>query len=344
MFCSKLLYIVLFVLTSFHSIKATEAKLGNEYKEMKNLVFAGGGVLGIAYIGALEVIQDQVLELKNIKSFAGTSVGSIVATLSALRYTPSEIKKIMIDLDFTEMLDQKITPVASDVFGNQAININGIFDLMWNQRGGFGLNSGNFLECWVEDLIFRKIGTRNATFADLEKADSEFAQLHILAANISGNTIGHFSFQETPDIVISKAIRASISIPMIFDVVKIDGEVFVDGGIYNNYPMDVFHDDAVFKHTLGLAFESHKFIKDFNLTEKNMAEEFGWEKYIVSLMSASFTVQHQEYIKNADFNRTIIIDDLGISPIDFSLNAEQKKQLFEEGYKAAIKYFEKADS
>ena len=55
----------------------------------KNLVFEGGGVKGIAYVGALEVLDKEGI-LKNIKRVAGTSAGAMVAVLVGLNYTATE--------------------------------------------------------------------------------------------------------------------------------------------------------------------------------------------------------------------------------------------------------------
>ena len=70
----------------------------------KNLVFEGGGVKGIAYVGALEVLDKEGI-LKNIKRVAGTSAGAMVAVLVGLNYTTTEISEILWDLNFKNFLD-----------------------------------------------------------------------------------------------------------------------------------------------------------------------------------------------------------------------------------------------
>lgn len=53
----------------------------------RNLVFEGGGVKGIAYVGAMEVLEEKGI-LKNITRVGGTSAGAINALLAGLNYTP----------------------------------------------------------------------------------------------------------------------------------------------------------------------------------------------------------------------------------------------------------------
>ena len=68
----------------------------------RNLVFEGGGVRGIAYVGALEVLDKEGI-LKDIKRVAGTSAGAMVAVLVGLRYTADELKEILWDLNFKKL-------------------------------------------------------------------------------------------------------------------------------------------------------------------------------------------------------------------------------------------------
>ena len=65
----------------------------------RNLVFEGGGVKGLAYIGALEVLESKGI-IQDIKRFGGTSAGAINAALLALGYTRDQQKKILWDMDF----------------------------------------------------------------------------------------------------------------------------------------------------------------------------------------------------------------------------------------------------
>lgn len=67
-----------------------------------DLVFEGGGVKGIALVGALTVIEENQFE---IKYRAGTSAGAIVVALSAAGYTGNEIREIILKQDFKRFMD-----------------------------------------------------------------------------------------------------------------------------------------------------------------------------------------------------------------------------------------------
>ena len=70
----------------------------------RNLVFEGGGVKGIAYIGAMQVLGEKGIFSK-IQRVGGTSVGAINALLFALGFDNSEQRKILWELDFNSFLD-----------------------------------------------------------------------------------------------------------------------------------------------------------------------------------------------------------------------------------------------
>ena len=72
--------------------------------KFKNLVFEGGGVKGIAYVGALEVLEKEQI-LGNIKRVAGTSAGAMVAVLIGLGYSAEELKDILWKINFRNFLD-----------------------------------------------------------------------------------------------------------------------------------------------------------------------------------------------------------------------------------------------
>jgi len=82
---------------------------GNKY-HFRNLVFEGGGVKGIAYTGALEVLEKKGI-LNNIQRFAGTSAGSIVAVFLAVGFTPKEIKEILKKTNFESFKESFIVSI-----------------------------------------------------------------------------------------------------------------------------------------------------------------------------------------------------------------------------------------
>ena len=73
-------------------------------RQLCNLVFEGGGVKGVAYVGALEKLEERNI-LSEIERVGGTSAGAITALLVGLNYSPEEIRDKMLGLDFSHFLD-----------------------------------------------------------------------------------------------------------------------------------------------------------------------------------------------------------------------------------------------
>src|SRR5512135_2086782 len=77
---------------------------GDDLKKV-DAVFEGGGVKGIALIGAAEVVEAAGYVFQNL---AGTSAGAIVAALLAAGYSAAELKPILMGLDFKQFEDTSL--------------------------------------------------------------------------------------------------------------------------------------------------------------------------------------------------------------------------------------------
>ena len=117
----------------------------------RNLVFEGGGVKGIAYLGALDVLNDKGI-LAHIQRIGGTSAGAINAILLGLGFTPKETKDILWGLDFNEFMDDSWGVVRDT---DRLI-------------GEFGWYKGDYFRKWIAKLIKEKTGNSESTFADIE--------------------------------------------------------------------------------------------------------------------------------------------------------------------------------
>ncbi|NQS91985.1 MAG: patatin-like phospholipase family protein, partial [Chloroflexi bacterium] len=85
-------------------LQQIKSAIDHEYKRnlYRNLVFKGGGVRGIAYMGALEIL-DEYRIVENIECVAGTSAGAIAAALTSLRLSISDTKILFNSLDLKKI-------------------------------------------------------------------------------------------------------------------------------------------------------------------------------------------------------------------------------------------------
>ena len=138
----------------------------------RNLVFESGGVKGIAYVGALEVLEAKGV-LSGVERIGGASAGAITATLVGLGYSVEDIRKILWDLDFKRFLD--------DTWG--------VFRDTKRLIDEFGWYRGDFFRRWMGKRIAQKTGQENTTFRDMDHwirgEDHPFKHRYFIGTNLS---------------------------------------------------------------------------------------------------------------------------------------------------------------
>lgn len=293
--------------------------------DLANLVLEGGGVKGIAYPGALQVLQAQGI-LPKIDKVAGTSAGSIAAALIALGYSPPELQALMLDLDFQRFEDGSPLGGPERFFSR------------------FGWFTGDYFLDWMRCRVKEKTGDPNATFADLHKDRSRFRDLFVVSSDLSRRRSQVFSYDTSPDLPVAQAVRASMSIPLFFEGFYIDDrlfgetgqrkDLFVDGGVFDNYPIELFDQDGVNPRTLGL------FLSNLEASTNPDYRIDSFPEYARNLFEALLAVQVNAFNNSPDDRkRTIVIDNLGVRTTDFDLSQELKCKLVQQGVIAACKHF-----
>ncbi|WP_334034775.1 patatin-like phospholipase family protein [Burkholderia cepacia] len=172
------------------------------------VALSGSGFRLGAHIGALQAIEDAgytVIEL------AGTSGGSIVASLYASGVPLDVMRQMLMELDWSRMMS--FSP--------------------WTLIRRQALCSGEALLEYLTGV------TGGKTFAQLE------IDLKVIATDLLREREFQFSRETTPDVPIALAARASASIPIVFVPVTVAGGLFVDGGMCDNMPVsDLIVDDV----------------------------------------------------------------------------------------------------
>ncbi len=284
------------------------------------LAFEGGGVWGVAYGGALLVLDEAGI-LDEIEGAAGTSAGSIAALAVALRFDGHRMRKLLRDLDFERFTDQ---PEPLKV------------------RERFGWYNTTPMQAWAEDLI-RAAGpnfglefTGQESFADLKRAGAR--DLVVFATNLNRRRAVAFSALNTPNTPVAEAIRASISIPGFFQATEMTVEgvgphIYVDGGVLINYPIMAFDRGKPNKATLGLKFIKH----DQRPNAAPAALSFGDWSHWARLLYDTISNQRNELLFRTPIylRRTVFVEVGEISPVDFSLSDWAKNELMNHGRIAA---------
>jgi NTE family protein len=287
-------------------------------------VFSGGGVKGLAMIGALKAIEEKGLTFKRV---AGTSAGSIIASFIAAGYSSSEILNIMNEIDLKDFLDARKTIIPAPLAKWMLI--------YWR----LGLYKGNVLEKWLAEKLALK-GVY--TFRDLPPnalrviaSDLTNSRLVVLPNDLPKYGIPPESFS------VAKAIRMSCSIPYFFEPVKIktiDGSnVMVDGGVLSNFPMWLFDQENVKKvrPVLGVKLSHDGSNNPHKNKIENAIQMFG------ALFETMKDAHDARYISRKHVKNIVFIPTQGILATEFELSEERKKLLLETGEKAANEFLKK---
>lgn len=280
-------------------------------------VFSGGGIKGLALIGAYEEIEKRGLQFKRV---AGTSAGSVIAAFIAAGYTSKEILSFMNELDLEQLLDERKTILPSAITK---------WILLYFR---LGLYKGDKLEQWVTKKLSDK-GVK--TFADLPPqtlrvvaSDITNGQLIVLPDDLEQYGIDSSCFS------VAKAIRMSSSIPYFFEPVKLKVHskvnVIVDGGVLSNFPLWLFDQDQVIKQRpiLGVKL-THKKVYDSKHDIHNAIDLFG------ALFATMKDAHDARYISRKHEKNIIFIPTDGVMSTDFELDEEKKRKLVEHGRQCA---------
>jgi NTE family protein len=275
-------------------------------------VFSGGGIKGLALIGAYQAIEERGLRFKRV---AGTSAGAIVAAFIAAGYSSSELKDIMDEMNIKKLLDT-------------SVGISIPFIKWFRIYYRLGLYKGAVLENWIE----QKLKARGIyTFADLpEKA------LRVIASDLSNGRLlvlpdDLVKYGIAPETFpVARAIRMSASLPYFFEPVKLRSlegtSLLVDGGVLSNFPMWLFDRENVKKirPVIGVKL-SHNSIE----RPKNKVDN------AIELYSALFQTMKDahdsRYISRKHEKNIIFIPTEGVQTTEFELSKDKKNELIQMG-------------
>ncbi len=190
------------------------------------LVLSGGGARGIAHIGVLEWFEKNQIPVDYI---VGTSMGGIVGGLYATGKTPAELRKIIEEIDWDEVL--QTTPAYDEMSfrrkQDRRENQNVIeFGLKNGIRIPSGLNSGHKV-----GLVFDRL---TLSYPNMETFDDLVIPYRAVATDM---VKGEAVILESGSL--STAMRATMAIPGVFTPVEREGKILADGGLVNNIPTDI---------------------------------------------------------------------------------------------------------
>lgn len=216
------------------------------------VALAGGGLKGVAYIGALKAFEELGIKLDYI---SGTSSGSMAASLYAIGCSPDEIKNIIVE-SYKDIVKIPKRPIISSVgtyITKRQLHLEGLIS---------GEKVENIIQKAAEEKNIKNISDIGMPIA-IATVDTISTKECIFLSkefNLQNDNIDYIY-----DISIGKAVRSSMAFPGIFTTSKFDKYNFIDGGTKDNLPIRVLKDMGA-DVTIGLSFK----LDDYDIDNQNI--------------------------------------------------------------------------
>ncbi|MGL5329013.1 MAG: patatin-like phospholipase family protein [Peptostreptococcaceae bacterium] len=290
-----------------------------------DLVCKGGGVKGVALIGAISYFEEHGYTWRRL---AGTSAGAVVASLLAVGYTSTEIQQFIFNLDFNSLLDKNKL---------QSIPLIGPI-------AGLFFHKGIYCGDTLENLLRSKFKAKGkTTFKDISIDGDSI--LKIMATDITNQTLitlpdDLIKYNINPlDFDIAKAVRMSLSIPFLYKPIilneKVNPSYIVDGGLLSNFPVWIFDtSDEPKWPTFGLNLIDYK-------SQNNFSKSFS--SFIFDVIETSLNTNENTYFKESDSIRIVNIPTLGVNILDMDISPSKMSDLFNSGYNCAKQFLNNWD-
>ncbi len=303
-----------------------------------DLVLEGGGVKGIALVGAYSALKEAGYEFPRV---AGTSAGAIVGALIAAGMPLAEMQNLMREVDYGKFQDKGFL----DYLGWAGKGLSVLFEK--------GIYEGHYFRQWLDDILSR-LGKRTFAQYKIEDPDSSLPldksyKLVVMVSDISTGELVRLPWDypryglDPDQQLVADAVRASMSIPFFFEPVQLkwrdsDGNdvvsYLVDGGMLSNFPIAVFDrtDGRPPRWpTFGIKLSARPSAP--RLPKFKIEGALDLAKAMVGTMTGFFDQMHID--DPCAIKRTMFVDTAHVKSIDFDLDEANQQLLFERGWNAA---------
>jgi NTE family protein len=204
------------------------------YSQKIGLVLSGGGAKGLAHIGVLKAFEEHNIPVDYI---TGTSMGALVGALYASGYSAYEIEYIALSPDFQDWVNGTLKSKYDLFYSKIETNPSFVrFKLSFDSTYQAKLKTSIISDAALNFALIQLYA--QASFNAGNDFDSLMVPFRCVAADVFSQqyvSINHGN--------LSEAVRVSMSIPFLYPSVKFEGKFLFDGGLYNNFPVDVMKEE-----------------------------------------------------------------------------------------------------
>ena len=290
-----------------------------KHRPKVGLVLSGGGAKGAAHIGVLKYIEEAGIPIDYI---AGTSMGSIIGGMYAIGYSADEILEIISDVDWDRLISnqvdrQKISYTNKSESRTQVVTVP--FSIGTDKQELQSRSFKNSLPSGIisGDNLINLFNSLSVGYSD----PVDFDELPIPFLCVATNVLnGEAELLDKG--VFAKSLRASMAIPILFDPVKIDDNLYTDGGLVNNFPAEQCRAMGA-DYVIGVSMSP-----GLETDPQKLSSVFSQVKQLKMIITDK---EYENYHKFCDI---FISPDLkGVGMLSF--NAESVSRITQSGYEAA---------
>lgn len=280
-------------------------------QERIGLVLSGGGAAAIAHIGVLKALEERRIPIDYI---TGSSAGALIGGMYACGYSLEEIEEYVLSEEFQFMTTGRLSPEKEFLFRKEDINAQVLsFSFSKDSILKKSLPLNLITPSLLDYELMRIMGLVSASVNN--DFDNLFVPFRCVASDIVHKKSISFSKGN-----LNEVIRASMTYPLYLNPIKIDNIILFDGGLYNNFPIDIMYRDF-----------QPDFIIGSKVTDNTETKS---ERDFIGLINQMMTIPTNFELP---CNDGIIIEPISkIGTFDFGL----AKQAIQDGYESTQKYLD----
>lgn len=270
------------------------------------LVLSGGGAKGCTHIGVIRALEEEGIPIDYI---AGSSMGAIIGSFYAMGFSPDEMEQLVASEEFASWQRNNIDEEETFYFKRSDPSpafVSIKMRLSDSMKLETHLLPSSIIGPTQMNIAFMKLYAQATALCDGD-FDKLFVPFRCVASDIHNKREYHHSQGDLGD-----AVRSSMTFPLVYKPIQVNDRLLFDGGIYNNFPVDVMERDFAPDYTIGSSVASNPLEPneaDIVLQLENMI--MNKTDYSIDKEKGLLLDFHFENISLLDFHRVYELSRIG---------------------------------
>jgi len=270
-------------------------------RNITKLLICGGGFKFFYIYGAIKYLEE-INILKNITEYIGVSAGGLLSTMFSIGYTPKDIELFILEFNFEKLLDPHL-------------------DYLLENKG---LDNGEIKKLLIQQFLMRKNINSDITFKQLYELTDK--KINFIAANLTLNKLEILNYETYPDMEVWKGLLITTALPFLYQPIIHNEQFLVDGGIFDNYPIQLFKDDSL----IGI-----NMINDIDNIDLNI----DFLNYCTKMIELTYNWHVMHKVETYNQYTINIKTHNALELINTQITHEERQKRIQHGYESAIQYF-----